>query len=329
VKSLYGLCLCLSSSAAAFTIETAFSEACQEKMTIAAYRAAALDWPSPQTLPPPDRTTALLIDSYAKRFDFSGLSERQRLFLFSLLVGLRSPDTDGHSILELNNTRLIHVPKGKQYRHLLREPDDDGDEGNRRAVEGTRTEIVSKVHQATASASRPVDEQFIEVETHVEFYGMVPLKLWAPAFHLGEALHRVQDSFSHTLRSDDLRRVWQVVNYADGLHNDYDEARDGLRHSAALDGCGPTNAALVAAATQASVELMQTASKGDEQLYQALDSWLTYQGGCTIDNGYCQSRFLAAALQSQSRALLGCVSWPGQLSLWVGLLVWIIRRKRT
>ncbi len=328
MRALCGLCVCLSSTAFAFTIETAFSEGCHEKMTLQAYRVALMDWPLSSKAQPMDKTSASLIESLGRRYDLSALNERQRMVFYSLVIGLRSPDTDGHSILELNNTRLVHVPRGKQYRHLLREPDDDGLTGNRRAVEGTRAEVVAKVRQALDALEKPADEQFIEVDTFVEFYGMVPLKVWAPAFYLGEALHRVQDSFSHALRSEDLRRVRHVVNYADGLRGDYDEDRDGLRHSGAMDGCGPTNAPLVDAATQATVEVMRGTLESGDALNQALDNWLTYEAGCTKDNHYCSSTWLAVVRQSQSRALLGCASTDGRWPMGLALVVWLVSRQR-
>lgn len=61
-----------------------------------------------------------------------------------------APDTEGHSVLNLENARELHTdpnPEG-QYAHALRALDDDWDTADQSAVEGTRSAIRRELSEA-------------------------------------------------------------------------------------------------------------------------------------------------------------------------------------
>jgi hypothetical protein len=65
----------------------------------------------------------------------------------------------------------------------------------------------------------------------LDFYNRFQGDVWEPAFRLAEAMHTVQDSFAHTIRSeaDDLKKIATVLNYVDAISTDFNAERDGLR----------------------------------------------------------------------------------------------------
>jgi hypothetical protein len=311
VKGVLPIALLFGGVAYAYTVQTGFSDACHEQITLEAYSTFLVDLPASVIPEPPGDIGAQLAQSIRRQFNLTTLDDRQQALFLNLVIGVRAPDTEGHSLLELDNTRLIHVSRDNQYPHALRGPGDDGPEGDRAAVAATRQEIVKQVQLAIAALSKPSAEQFLEAKIYVEFYGFVTVKAWAPAFYIGRALHALQDSFSHTLRSPDFRRIRHVLNYADALGGGFDEARDGLRHSGAMDECGRSTSPIVRAAVEATVDVLLGAVTSEVRLNESLDRWLSYEAGCSVENDYCNSDWLFVARRSPTRPALGCTSTDG------------------
>lgn len=294
VASLLGLC----APATAFTIQSGFSDGCHESLIVTAYR-DYLSTLTPTDVPIPEseewrKLSEALRDDL--RFEFR--NEEQRLVLISLLVGVREPDTNGHSLLNLTELREAHMSPNGQYEHALRAPQDDGPAGDVAAVEGTRALILERIGRARASRSRPPAEQIVRTSIYIDFYGKVDVEVWEPAFRLGQASHALQDSFAHMIRSDDLRRVIHVANYLDAIVGGHDEARDGLAHSDRLDDCTGATAPIYAAAREATIALMLAAVRADfpdvrgvvgPTPEEVLDQWLTFEPGCGAANDYCES----------------------------------------
>jgi hypothetical protein len=318
--------------AAAYTVATGFSDACHERITLAAWSRALAERPS-SIIPPPRGNAAELLSTYfVREHKVSAYDERQRNLILNLVLGVQAPDTRGHSVLELENTRDIHADPGDQYAHALRAPEDNGPEGDRAAIAGTRAHIKGLLEQFRAELEKPRDEQFVRTRYYLDYYGMIELEAWSPAFKLGEALHALQDSFSHAIRSDDFRRVRHVLNYGDAISSHFDEHRDGLRHSSSLDMCGDDTVPMVQAATEASADLLLAAMAGPGQVDAMLDRWMGHEEGCTVENGYCQSPWVAVARKEPTKPYLGCTAAPGAVPWglpWLLTLLWLGRRRRT
>ncbi|MFY0572800.1 hypothetical protein ACN28E_54470 [Archangium lansingense] len=302
--------LLVAEPTAAYTVATGFSEACHERLTLAAWSRALAERPS-GFIPPPRGNAAELLSAHVLReHQVSAYDERQRNLVLNLVLGVQAPDTHGHSVLELENTRAIHADPGDQYAHALRAPEDDGPEGDRAAIAGTRAHIKGLLERFRAELEKPRDEQFIQTRHYLDYYGMIELEAWTPAFYLGEALHALQDSFSHSIRSDDFRRIRHVLNYGDAISHHFDEHRDGLRHSSSLDTCGDDTVPVVHAATEASADLLLAAMAGGGQVDAMLDRWMGYEEGCTLANDYCQSPWTAVARKEPTKPYLGCTAAP-------------------
>lgn len=320
--------LCVT-EAAAYSLRTGVSETCHEKITTQALLDVLSGLDPDDRVPLPtsrtwDRLSKAIVAAQGLAERYPQIAEPQpRLVLISVLIGVRSPDTEGHSVFNLDGLRRLHAdpsPEG-QYAHALRGPDDDGPAGDLAAVEGTRRAITELVEGIAAAVARPPEDQIITAEIYLDFYGLVPVEVWEPAYLLGRAMHAVQDSFAHAVRSDDLMRVVHVLNYVDAIAGDLHVATDGLAHSDLMDTCdedGPT-APMVMMATQATGELaravLRRVNEADRQALPGfLDRWLTYEPGCD-PAGTCNSAWIEVARKEPTgpylAEILGCRASPG------------------
>ena len=334
----------------AWTVGTGLTAPCHERITGSAYTESVLDFAAPNLEVPAGDTWRLLSDYLLEQFpvDRDDVTDVQRFLLVSLMAGVRAPDTDGHSITNLENLRLLHSdPSAEgQYRHALRGRHDDYDAGNATAVEGTRQMILTLVGQAEDHL-RP-DEQIITIKVYLDFYGQVDLQVYAPMFYVGQAAHALQDTFSHTLRdwADDYRSIVHVLNYIDAIGTDMDETRDGLAHSNTMDNCNREDmAVLVDKAVLATTDLFiavreRYAGRDPDAVLTVLDDWVTLRPGCTLANDFCDnSERLAVARIDQTEPYLssvfGCNSagaggagGVGRIAILLLLLLWVGVRAR-
>lgn len=323
--------LLVAGPAAAYTVATGFSDACHEHITLTAWSRVLAERPSSFIPRPRGKAAELLSAYFLREHAVSAYDERQRNLVMNLVLGVQAPDTRGHSMLELENTRDIHADPGDQYAHALRAPGDDGPEGDRTAIAGTRAHIQGLLEQFRAELEKPQEQQFVSTRYYLDYYGLIELEAWSPAFYLGGALHALQDSFSHAIRSDDFRRIRHVLNYGDAISSQFDEPRDGLRHSSSLDTCTTDTTPVVDAATQASAELLLAALAGPGEVDAMLDRWVAHEEGCTLENAYCQSAWVTLARKEPTKPYLGCGAAPGAVPgsvPWVLALLWLGWRRR-
>ena len=283
--------------ARAFSIQSGFTKSCHEEISVEAF-SEFLDLPRTSEVPLPKSNTWRKLSKNLDEFVGRELTDQQRFIAFSLVVGVRAPDTEGHSVADLEALRSIHSdprPEG-QYRHALRGLDDDGDEGNVNAVTGTRAAIRESFTNALASLQQPPEEQLAKAPVTLDFYNEFKVDVWQPAFLLAEAMHTVQDSFAHTIRSeaDDLRRIATVLNFVDAISTNFKEERDGLPHSDFADKCNKDEVSETReAARRATIALIFTfgvASAGvEDALDSFLDDWVTLLPGCTLENDFCDN----------------------------------------
>jgi hypothetical protein len=300
--------LALGPPAAAYQITSAFTNPCHEAISLAAYNNMLGDIDTSQVPLPKSEVWQKLARRIQQSLGVQLPTPQDELVLVSLVIGTRAPDTDGHSIANFVQLRAIHLAQGEeQYHHALRAPDDDDEAGNAAAIAGTRAWIKEISRRVSASLQRPPDQQIVRVTIFLDFYGRFEVEVWEPAFLLGVAAHALQDTFTHMLRSRDTRTVFHVLNYADPVAGEYDETRDGLAHSDALDDCSETGpvrelARSAATATEDLFRAMRAEIRENKQgeLDAMLAKWLTLKPGCTIDNNYCDCPWLDTAKRKLS-----------------------------
>lgn len=192
---------------AAFEVGSLVTDPCHERITIAGYLLTTLDIPRDRVEVPPPGPWLEVAQAFAARFRVTTADDVELFFLHSLILGSRANDTDGHSTLDLSALRQLHLYPEGQYEHCLRTADDDGEAGNVAAVAGCRRVVLAHLDESASAAALPRSEQIVRVPLDVDFYGGVEVEAWAPAFALGQALHVLQDSFAHTVRTEDLRGI--------------------------------------------------------------------------------------------------------------------------
>lgn len=337
-----------------FTIASGFTEACHESITMDGFDDFLLEVPTGGIVVPEGSTwreVALFLEDLpliGTAIDVDQLSDAQRFMFISLIVGVRSPDTEGHSILNFAALRQLHSdPDAKgQYLHALRAPADDLQEGDEYAVQGTRVSIRESVAIAREYYERTAHEQVIVGQFYLDFYGRIDVEVWAPMYYLGRAAHALQDSFSHTIRSEEdaLQKIVHVLNYVDAIGTDFDEDRDGLAHSDSMDDCVLNADGTSAAARVATLDLFYASravfSGLDEQAVETvLDKWVTLKGGCNKANTFCgNDHWLSIVREKQTKpyleAIFGCSASDrpgrglGELFVVFGLLVLVGRLAR-
>ena len=163
----------------------------------------------------------------------------------------------------------------------------------------------------------------MKAKLYFDFYGLVDIDVWEPAYLVGRALHALQDSFAHTIRSDDLQRIRHVLNYVDAIGGALDEKVDGLPHSDHMDTCEGETEPIARTASLASMALIGAINESlmnrDVRAVQVvLDEWVTYEPGCMAQNNYCDAMWLPLARQAQTgpylEALTGCGVLPSSPS---------------
>jgi hypothetical protein len=214
----------------------------------------------------------------------------------AMLIGVRHNDFGGNRPSDIDRLAVIHNNSEGQEAHCLRAPEDDGVAGDAAALERCRAYILKEVTQAMGTVDLIDIEAKVTVSLSLK-YEKTKLKLSRFAFHMGRALHALQDSFTHTYRHPEKPTlVLSVFNYVDADFKDnFDPAIDGVAHAAKFDSCEPgQNLFRVAQAAAAGTELLLAAgaaASSQERLAdveELLEKWLTPSAeACDKTNGYC------------------------------------------
>jgi hypothetical protein len=279
------LSIMASTPALAFNFESVASPPCHEELALAAVSAG---WPDDRTPPTPSDDDLALRES----LPFATPAALDR-WTASTLIGVRDPDLMGSSLLDLPELAEVHQSAERQDAHCLRSPSDDGSDGDMRALAACRAFILEEVAHALGVG----DEVDLEATTTVPValrYQAGQVEVQRFGFHLGRALHALQDAYSHTLREDDAGRVQHVLNYVDPAVNDWRPSRDGHAHTSAFDTCDGSNRARFDAARDSSVRLVD-ALRSDEggrrgrlmRVEALLDEVLARDPSCVPENDWC------------------------------------------
>jgi len=291
----------------AYTIGTGFTYPCHEEITVCAYETlkagGTLD-PEAAVTPPGGTVWRDVLAYLTEDVALQTSSDADRFIALSLIAASRYPDNRGASITNAKSLREIHRDPDGQDFHFLRGANDDFAKGDVSARAAGLAHIGHYVELARESLRLPPGEQIMKTRIYVEYYGLVDVEVWAPAFQLGIAAHAVQDSFSHTVRSDDLRTIRHVANYVDAVTYSYDLERDGLRHSWAMDRCDQEAAEIAVGATAATADFLSLLACGDgesDEVHAAfLDKWMGYEEGCDDSNDFCGSKWADVARMDPS-----------------------------
>jgi MYXO-CTERM domain-containing protein len=307
--------------AGAFSVATSVTAGCHERITFEAAAAAGLAPTRPVTR-----------DDLALHATLPFLvREPWDRATLALLIGVRQPDFHGAAAHDLAALAAVHLSPNLQHEHCLRGPDDDGASGDAAALDRCSAFIEGALNAALLAG--PEDEDVVTVALTT---GPRPVRVLARPYHLGRALHALQDSFAHGLRDEDFRRVRAVLNYVDPIvARPHHLHRDGHPHLSAMDACGGVSLtpAAVAARDASQALLAAFAVDGADEARRAtarraVDLRWHYAPACAADAAWCPAA--QALLDERLGTALGCSSTGSggaALALVVGL-AWATRRRR-
>ena len=323
-----------ASQARAWQIEDPIHEPCHERISQAALtRAGYVETPVP--LQGDDARLRDNLEFDASRYDAN-------IYALSLVLGVRNADTHGGADFSFGNNANAANADDDQRAHCLRNKSQDGPAGDAAALADCRAWITALYWQALASLNEDgnvAPDARADAKVATAFQGSVSYPLSGFYYFAGRAIHAVQDSFTHSFRSPDGHRIQHVFNWSDQVSCTMAEARDGHGHETVLDDCkdgDPSSAERFELSTVASAELLTALTEPGSRAERAdriaafLESWMSYEPDCTLENDYCESpvydwlRQSGRSDQNLCDGPLGCQSTgpsPSPLAPSRGLLV--------
>ena len=222
----------------------------------------------------------------------------------ALLLGVRDNDLKGQDPLDALEVVELHGDPATQHEHCIRGKEDDHGAGSDAALAKCRQFILDRAMEALdgIGADRMVDANArMELQVHLNVRGKVDHPM--PLFYvkMGQALHALEDGFTHTYRADDGgHAVTVVLNWIEAVDGTpADEGRDGPPHLAQLDQCDnpdPIVQRNYGLAVEASTALLVTAldpsmsRDAKRAAFEAtLTKYLSYRPGCTLENDWCNA----------------------------------------
>jgi hypothetical protein len=283
-----------------YTISSAITAGCHEKITTDALRAVRLE---PATLLtaaplPADRNERALIDD----LEFTPASDMTDLGGATLLVGVRDNDLKGRDSMALSQLALVHGDPSAQREHCLRNSHEKEPDGSKTAVSDCRAFIHDRIAQALDgldATGTPDLTNRTSLPLYLSLRHGVNALLPTYYVRIGQAIHAIEDSFTHTYRTPDSMQITVVADWVDEANGNLVEATDGPPHATELDRCDdpdPLRLRRRELATEAATAVLRTTldpNQTNDQKMAAveviLDKYLSYSPGCTFDNQWCQA----------------------------------------
>ena len=273
-------------------------EPCHERLASESLRAVRIALPDAARRTEPDANEQALIDD----LPFSIDEDIADVAGATLLLAVRDNDLKGRGAEEVDQLAGIHGDPDGQREHCLRRPEHDEPDGSQLALEECKSFLRERFAAALAgldAGGAPDAANRVDLEVTLAVRGNIDASLPAFWVRIGQAMHALEDGFTHTYRTEDGMRVTAALNWIDVVNKAYDEARDGPPHSQELDRCDDPDALRSlrrSLATEASVALLTAALDPGVPVDQRpasaevlFERYLSYEPGCTFDNGWCNA----------------------------------------
>jgi hypothetical protein len=300
-------------SALAYTISNSLSDGCHERITSQALRAVRMDLATAAALKATQDEQALIDD-----LQFTPDADMSDLGGVTLLLGVRDNDLKGRGAQDLTQLAEVHGDPAHQNEHCLRAPDQKEPGGSAAAVSSCRAFIRGRVLEALDgldASGVPDIARRTTLTVHLALRGQIDAPLPTYYVRMGQAVHAIQDSFTHTYRTTDEMKVTVSLDWLDQVNGTLVESRDGPGHATALDRCDDPDTLrktrhllateASAAVLRATLDPMKTTDQKMASIDGILDTYLSYSPGCTFDNGWCN------ALENQYKNPTGCTCGVG------------------
>ena len=304
--------LSVCGAARAYSYYTFATEGCHERISAEALRRVREELPAAGPLSGTERDEVIIDE-----LPFPVADDMRDIGAATLLLGVRDNDLKGRDGFESTDLATVHGDPDGQREHCLRRPEHDepplvgpgaaGQSGSEPAVTECRDYIRSMMRHAIEAGlgadGAPDPEARTVLEAHFEFSGSERVSVPIFPLYAGQALHALQDSFTHTFRTRDGRRITVVLNWVDFAAEVLDERRDGPPHMVALDRCDDPDALRTERrrlATEASISMLRAAlapappgidptTARFAAVDAVIDEYVTFEPGCTFDNRWCDA----------------------------------------
>jgi len=284
-------------SASAYSYESAVGAGCHERITMGALRTLRTQLATAPAIVP-DRNDRALVGDVPFTLD----PDMQDTASAALVIGARDNDLHGNGPTDVSQLAAIHGNPENQKEHCLRAVDDDETGGSERALEACKAFIRSKLIEALDGLDAngvPDPNRRVDIDVYLSLRGRVTASLPQYWVRMGQAVHTLQDGFTHTFRSADRLRVRTVLNWIEYVNGNEVESRDGPVHRNGLDQCDDLDELQtqnIGVASGASLELMSVTldpSRTRDAKLVAIDAvlakYLSFEPGCTEANGWCDA----------------------------------------
>jgi hypothetical protein len=309
--------IALPGPSAAYTVSSLVTPACHERLTSEALRTVRLTVPAAAPMGRSANERALIND-----LQFTPDADMIDLGGATLLIGVRDNDLKGRSSADTTYLGAVHGDPNNQDEHCLRNAAQDEPGGTELAIQACKAFIRARVVEALDgldASGLPDTNRRTTLPVYLALRGRVNASLPTYYLRMGQALHTLEDAFSHTYRTADGMKITVALNWVDEVAGTLVESRDGPRHVSELDACDDADALRTTRrleATEASValltETLDPAKTKEQKLIatdQILERYLGVSPGCTFDNGWCD----APERQYKNASLTGlsCASTGG------------------
>jgi hypothetical protein len=285
----------LPHAAQAYSIQTAQGLGCHEIITGDALIAVRATTDAAAPVDTGDEDDAALIQDVP----FTLPVELQDLVGATLLIGARDNDLQGRSPSDLSRLITLHGSDEDQDAHCLRSIDEDEPDGSLAAIDDCRAFIDDRLDAALDGLGKDgVPDVALRktVPVYLQFRGIVDVSIPTFWYEMGRAMHTVEDSYTHTYRSDDYA-ITSVLNFVEMAEKDYAEDVDGPVHLTQMDVCTGDayreDRAWTATTSVTDLLLaMLGAGSNDERRANAdtvIDRVLTFEKGCDASNDWCSA----------------------------------------
>jgi hypothetical protein len=284
-------------AANAYTVKNTVSRGCHEEITTAALRIMRGELATAAALPASADEQSLIDD-----LQFTPDSDMLDLGGATLLMGVRDNDLKGRGSGDVTQLAAVHGNPDGQQEHCLRSQDQDEPSGSESAVAACRAFVRGKILEALDgldAAGKPDLTKRTSLTVHLSLRGQVDAPL--PTYHvkMGQAIHAIEDSFTHTYRTPDGKKITVVLNWIDKVNATLIESRDGPAHASELDRCDDADpmrttrrALAIEAASgvlRATLDPQRTPDQKMVAVDAVLDQYLSYSPGCTFGNNWCNA----------------------------------------
>jgi hypothetical protein len=184
----------------------------------------------------------------------------------------------------------------------LRSSDDDEPDGSARAITNCRAFILERIGQALAgldASGNPDAGNRTVLPVYLALRHRIDTSLPTYYVRIGQAIHAVEDSFTHTYRTADGTQISVVLNWVDEANGTLVAATDGPPHAGELDRCDDPDdlrrqrrVLATDAATRILRATLDAGSDSGQKMTAAtaiVDGVLGHAPGCTFQNDWCDA----------------------------------------